>query len=94
MPEVPIVSELPPDYGGRGLTRHNDIARQLRRQPRRWGLVTDTAASRRAAYNTASRIRIGGYPAYLPAHAFEARAITTEDGVHQVWARYVGGDAA
>lgn len=83
-----FVDELPPDYRAR--SRHAEIARALRAHPRKWGLVR-TAPSRSAALQACTAIRRGSAPAYLPAGAFEGRAITSEDGVHQVWARYVGG---
>lgn len=85
---VVFLTELPRDHHP-GHLDHAAIAVALRRHPGLWGLVA-APATRNAAYEAARRIRLGLNRAYRPRRAFDARAVTTETGVHQVWARYEG----
>lgn len=88
MSSMVFVGQVPRDYGGHA--RDAARARDLRDNPGRWGLVDQGRKTRAGAVEEAGRIRRGEKAAYLPKGAFEARAITTEEGVHQVWARFVG----
>lgn len=95
MPEdLVFVDRLPPDMAPRRRTKYEDIAAQLRKNPRRWALIRDDCEVRKTAQETGYHIQNGKTLAFRPAGAFEARAVTSEAGVHQVWARYIGGDAS
>lgn len=93
MAELVFVDRLPPDVAPRSYTRWRTIAEALRRQPRRWALVRDDCPTRKAAMAVTYQIRDGKTAPFRPAGEFEARAITAESGVHQVWVRYIGGAA-
>lgn len=80
--------ELPADHSS--LRYHADAALSLRTNPGRWRLI-GTYAYRGGATNSASQIRRGATNAWRrrPGGLYEARAITTEQGDHQVYARWV-----
>lgn len=77
---------LPTDHG-RTTIRHDDIAAAMRNTDQ-WVHVGDYK-SRKSAAHIASDIRCGHVKAYR-GHLYDARAITTETGEHQVWGRYAG----
>lgn len=77
---------LPTDYG-RTLPQHYRIAAAMRNTDQ-WVHVGDYS-NRKSARTMASNIRNGRYGAYAN-RRYEAEAITTKDGVHQVWGRYAG----
>lgn len=66
---------------------HELIAFQLRRQPRKWGVVFEATS----ATGPAQLIREGRLAPYRPAGSFEA-ALRVVDGVNVTYARYVGVD--
>jgi hypothetical protein len=77
---------LPADHG-KPTASHYDLAAAMRNTDE-WVLVSGYT-NRRTALNIASKIRNGVLPAYRR-HIYEARAITTADGAHETWGRYVG----
>ena len=94
-PEIEVVfaPHLPTDHGNRKKSAHDQAADQLRRRPNTWGLVRTEVPSRSTAQTHASAIRAGRHAAYRPPGAFDGRVVTTESGVHQVWAQYLGDPA-
>lgn len=82
------VQEVPEDHGP--LRYHVDLAEALRRRPGIFRLV-GTYAYRGGATNAASTIRRGGTQAWRsrPGGHYEAKARTTEDGAHEVYARWI-----
>ncbi|MDA2804465.1 hypothetical protein [Nocardiopsis suaedae] len=72
---------------------HHEIARALRNRPGTWARISGHP-TRSTACSVASGIRSGqskgGARAYQPSGAFEARYVTTQDGRHEVYARYIG----
>lgn len=97
--QMTFVKTPPPDaYRPRHRrTLHSEIARALRNRPGAWAKVSEHP-TRSTACSVASAIRCGngntGARAYRPAGAFETRYVTTEDGRHEVYARYIGTRAA
>lgn len=84
-----IVFEDPP-RGGRGYIKHAPIAAALREKPGQWARVASYATLRHTSH-VAYLMRSGRLKAYMPAGTFEAMGRTV-DGVHAVYARYVGED--
>lgn len=78
---------LPTDHWRKNRTDHHARAARMRATDN-WVHVADYT-TRKAAHNIAHQIRTGKYPAYA-ARRYEAQAITTADGTHQVWGRYAG----
>ncbi|MFL1427110.1 MULTISPECIES: hypothetical protein [unclassified Nocardiopsis] len=78
---------LPADHGRTGRTDHHALAAAMR-DTDEWVRVA-AYATRKAAHNIAYQIRSGVYPAYA-SRRYDAQAITTADGVHEVWGRYAG----
>jgi hypothetical protein len=80
----------PPEPGRAGpRAKHAAIAAQLHERPGQWALVDHRASSALAA-SAANDIRNArNLRAYEPAGSFEAVS-RTEDGAHNVYARYVG----
>lgn len=77
---------LPTDYW-RGTTDHKERA-ALMKSTGEWVHISDYA-NRPSAQAIASQIRNGRHVAY-PAGHYNAYAITTIDGTHQVWGQYRG----
>lgn len=77
---------LPADYG-RVTARHDNIAAAMR-ETDDWVLV-GAYKSRSSAGGVAQEIRSGRIKAYR-GHVYDARAITTADGIHQVWGQWIG----
>lgn len=79
--------DLPPVRGS-ARTLHSLIAAQLRRHPGKWARIATRSTAGNAS-NTAHSIRSAKLTSYRPMGAYEAAARTV-DGVHEVWAKYVG----
>lgn len=89
MPETEVAfGDLSQPGTGKGRTMHSLVAAQLRYRPGQWARIAVHSTASRAA-GCAASIRSGKLRAYLPAGSYEAAA-RTEDGVHAVFARYVG----
>lgn len=88
--KVRVSPTLPEDHG-RKTSAHYRLAAAMR-ETDGWVHIGDYR-TRKSASSIASSVRNGCWPAYAN-RRYEAEAITTEDGVHQVWGRYAGERAA
>jgi hypothetical protein len=68
-------------------SRWDEVARQLRDEPRRWAVIFE--GSRIAAFSVVSSVRQASTSCFGPAGSFEARS-RSFDGVHSVYARFLG----
>lgn len=91
--DLVIVDRLPPDMDPTRASRPVEVAAAARRNPGKWVLLDDECSTRKSAQGVAWRIR-NGHRATFPDRAYDADVITSEDGVHQVWVRYIGGGGA
>jgi hypothetical protein len=67
------------------------VADELRRNPQKWAVVAEAAATGTGAVSTGIKRATGVYAeAFAPAGTFEATTRTTKPGVVAVYARYVG----
>lgn len=83
----PTSRDLPRDHARTDTARHARIAVQMR-ETDEWVHIGDYG-SRLTAQKTASYVRTSTLAAYR-GHLYDARAITTADGTHQVWGRWIG----
>jgi len=77
---------LPTDHHGTDTARHSSAA-QAMRDTGEWVHVS-TYKTRKGAAQAASDARTGRIKAYRGG-VYDVRAITTSEGEHQVWGRYV-----
>lgn len=80
-------ADPPPDNRGRP-KNHKEIAAQLKANPGVWAKVAAYSKAPSSA-TTAHIIRTARFKSYEPAGSYDAVARTV-DGVHWVFARYVG----
>lgn len=78
---------LPDDYGP--TTARHDRSADMMRETTQWVYV-GTYKTRKTAAHIASDARNGRIKAYRGG-VYDMRPITTRDGEHQVWGRYLGG---
>lgn len=69
-------------------SKSEQIAAKLRKRPGEWARI-GVYKSGASMSSTAYHVRHGNVAAYAPAGTFEAVG-RTADGVHGVWARYIG----
>lgn len=84
-----VTWEDPPRHGARSHEYdHHALAAKLRAKPNEWARIMKYATAPISA-SMAGTVRNARTQAWAPAGAYEAKARTV-DGVHWVYARYVG----
>lgn len=73
---------------GRGKSRWEPVADELRAQPREWALIAE-GPIKGANRALATQIRMGHLVCFSPAGDFDAES-RREDGILRVWAVFVG----